>query len=209
MKRSVLASTVAAGLVVVAIVASCSGDARSSDPLAAPPTSDGTSIGGPNLSGGGWTPAVEAAAKKNDKVLGCHSGNGKHFTEIDVSVQGARAHLGDPTTGKGGHEDDYRVSDLTPCPPPATPGHVQVCKVADLGVPIGTNFVFTLTTNSESKSVTVAAGAGPGGTCAPAGDFRVGTTVAVHETPQTDVKTTAIVVTPAGAQQGTSDLPGG
>jgi hypothetical protein len=86
---------------------------------------------------------------------------------------------------------------------------VQVCKVADLGVPVGTNFVFTLTTNSESKSVTVAAGAGPTGTCAPAGDFRVGTTVAIHETPQTDMKTTAIVVTPLGAQQGTPDLPGG
>ena len=31
----------------------------------------------------------------------------------------------------------------------------------------------------------------------------------MHETPQTDVKTTSIVVSPAGAQQGTSDLPGG
>jgi hypothetical protein len=207
MRRSVLASTVAAGLVIAAIVASCSGDASSSDPLAS--TSDGLSIGGANLSGGGWTPAVEAAASKHNKVQVCHSGSGKHFTEIDVSVQGARAHLGDPTTGKGGHEDDYRVSDLTPCPPPATPGHVEVCKVADLGVPVGTNFVFTLTTNSESKTVTVAAGAPPTGTCAPAGDFRVGTTVQVHETPQTDVNTTAIVVSPAGAQQGTSDLTGG
>ena len=31
----------------------------------------------------------------------------------------------------------------------------------------------------------------------------------MHETPQTGVKTTSIVVSPAGAQQGTSDLPGG
>jgi hypothetical protein len=207
MRRFALASTVAAGLVIVAIVASCSGDARSSDPAA--PTTDGLSLGGANLSGGGWTPAVAAAASKNDKVLVCHSGSGKHFTEIDVSVEGARAHLGDPATGKGGHPDDYRVSDLTPCPPPATPGHVQVCKVADLGVPVGTNFVFTLTTEDETKSVTVAAGAPPAGTCAPAGDFRVGTTVHVHETPQTDVKTTDIVVSPAGAQQGMSDLADG
>lgn len=208
MRRSALASTIVTGLVVTAIVASCSGDARPSDPVAVP-TSDGVSIGGPNLSGGGWTPAVASAASTNDKVLVCHSGNGKHFTEIDVSAQGARAHLGDPTTGKGGHVNDYRVSDLTPCPPPATPGHVQVCKVADLGVAVGTNFTFTLATEDGSKSVTVAAGAGPAGTCAAAGDFRVGTTVEVHETPQTDVNTTAIVVSPAGAQQGTSDLAGG
>ena len=208
MRRFALASTFAAGVVAAAIVASCSGDARPSDPVAVP-TSDGVSIGGPNLSGGGWTPAVASAASTNDKVLVCHSGNGKHFTQIDVSAQGARAHLGDPTTGKGGHPNDYRVSDLTPCPPPATPGHVQVCKVADLGVVVGTNFTFTLTTDDGSKSVTVAAGAAPSGTCAPAGDFRVGTTVEVHETPQTDVKTTAIVVSPAGAQQGTSDLADG
>jgi hypothetical protein len=209
MRRYALASAVAAGLVIGAIVVSCSSDTRSTDPGVS--TADGglTTAGGASLSGGGWSPAVATAASKNDKVLVCHSGNGKHFVEIDVSVQGARAHLGDPATGKDGHEDDYRVSDLTPCPPPATPGHVQVCKVADLGVAVGTNFTFVVTEHGESKQVTVAAGAGPNGTCASAGDFRVGTTVDVHEMPQTDVKTTAIVVTPAGAQQGTSDLPGG
>jgi len=208
MRRFALASTIAAGLLVTGIVVSCSGDARPSDPVAVP-TNNGVSIGGPNLSGGGWTPAVASAASTNDKVEVCHSGNGKHFTDINVSAQGARAHLGDPTTGKGGHADDYRVSDLTPCPPPATPGHVQVCKVADLGVAVGTNFTFTLTTEDGSKTATVAAGAGPAGTCVAAGDFRVGTTVVVHETPQTDVNTTAIIVSPAGAQQGTSDLAGG
>jgi hypothetical protein len=139
----------------------------------------------------------------------CHSGNGVHFVEIDVSAQGARAHLGDPTTGKGGHASDYRVSTLTPCPPPATPGHVEVCKVADVGVAMGTNFTFALTANGQSKSVVVAAGPAPNGTCAPAGDFRVGTTVDVHEMPQTDIRTTGIVVSPAGAQQGLSDLDDG
>ena len=161
-----LASAVAFGVVVGAIVASCSGDNRPSDPMAST-TSGALALDGPSLSGGGWTPAVAAAAANNDKVSVCHSGNGKHFTEINVSAQGARAHLGDPSTGKGGHEDDYRVSDLTPCPPPATPGQVQVCKVAAVGVAVGTNFTFTLNSNSGSKSVVVAAGAPPAGTCVP------------------------------------------
>jgi len=84
-----------------------------------------------------------------------------------------------------------------------------VCKVAGPGVAAGTNFTFSLTENGQSKSVVVAAGAGPTGTCASGGDFRVGTTVEVHETAQTGVNVTGIVVSPAGAQQGTSDLPGG
>jgi hypothetical protein len=208
MQRYRLASAITVGLVIGAIVASCSGDGSSTDPAPAP-TSDALVLGGASLAGGGWTPAVAAAASISDKVLICHSGNGKHFTQINVSAQGARAHLGDPTSGKGGHDADYRVSVLTPCPPPATPGSVQVCKVADLGVAAGTNFTFTLTTDDQTKTVTVPAGAGPNGTCAPAGDFRVGTMVTVKETPQTDVKTTNIVVSPAGAQQGTSDLTGG
>jgi hypothetical protein len=200
------------GAVVGAIVVSCSSDTRLSDPVGVPVNNGVSSAGGPNLSGGGWSPMVAAAAASKGKVEVCHSGNGndgKHFVEIDVSVEGARAHLGDPATGKGGHVNDFRVTDLTPCPPPATPGHVEVCKVADLGVAVGTNFTFTLTTNQGSRSVTVAAGAGPAGTCVAAGDFRVGTMVDVHETPQTDIKTTAIVVSPGGAQQGTSDLTGG
>jgi hypothetical protein len=209
MRRYGLASAVALGVIIGAIVVSCSGDSRASDPSTAPTIDQSSSVGGSNLNGGGWTPTVAAAASSNDKVLVCHSGNGKHFTEISVSVQGARAHLGDPSTGKGGHVNDYRVSELTPCPPPATPGHVEVCKVAAAGVAVGTNFTFTLTADGESKTVVVAAGAPPAGTCAPAGDFSVGTLVDVHETPQTDVKTTSIVVTPAGAQQGMPNLPGG
>lgn len=209
MRRYGLAAAAAFGVAVAAIVVSCSGDNRASDPASVPATEQGSPLGGANLSGGGWTPAVAAAAATNDKVSVCHSGNGKHFTQINVSAQGARAHLGDPVTGQGGHVADYRVSENTPCPPPATPGHVQVCKVAGPGVTAGTNFTFTLTADDESSSVVVAAGAPPAGTCALAGDFRVGTTVLVHETPRTDVKTTSIVVSPAGAQQGTSDLAGG
>lgn len=208
MRQLGLASVVVVGLGVGAIVVSCSADNRPSNPVAVP-TTDGASPGGASLSGGGWTPAVAAASSTNDKVKVCHSGNGKHFVEIDVSVEGARAHLGDPETGKGGHPADFRVSDLTPCPPPETPGHVQICKIAGAGVTAGTNFTFTETAADVSKSVVVAAGAAPTGTCASGGDFKVGTMLTVHEVGQTDVNTTAIVVSPAGAQQGTSDLTGG
>src|SRR5215470_10937216 len=141
MNRYGLASAVVVGLVVGALVVSCSGDSNSTDPN--PAATDALAAG--RLAGGGWSPTVAAEASKHDKVLVCHSGNGKHFTQINVSAQGARAHLGDPITGKGGHDADYRVSTLTPCPPPATPGTVQVCKVADAGVNVGTNFTFTLT----------------------------------------------------------------
>ena len=209
MKRSVITTAVAAGLVVGALVASCSGDNVASDPVAVPLT-DGVAIGGSSLSGGGWTPTVAAAASSSDKVAICHSGNGKHFTQITVSVQGARAHLGDPSTGKGGHADDYRVSTNTPCPPPATPGNVQICKVAAIGVAVGANFTFTVAPeNAASHTVTVAAGAAPNGTCASAGDFHIGTMLTIAESPQTGIKTTGIVVSPAGAQQGTSDLTAG
>jgi len=207
MRRYGLLASIAASLGLAAIVASCASDSQTVDPLASSSTDTPVVLaGGPSLNGGGWSPAVEAAANLTGKVTICHSGSGKHFTQINVAAQGARAHLGDPATGKDGHPDDYRVSDLTPCPPPATPGNVQVCKVADLGVAIGTNFTFTVTSGGTSKTVTVAAGAAPAGTCVSGGDFRVGTTVQVQETAQTGIKTTGIVVTPAGAQQGTSDL---
>src|SRR5262245_27035453 len=193
MKRYGLASAVAVGLVVGTLVVSCSGDSNSTSPT---PGSTVDALG-PGLAGGGWSLVVAAAASKSDKVRVCHSGNGKHFTQINISARGARAHLGDPTTGKGGHNADYRVSSLTPCPPPATPGTVEVCKVADLGVAIGSTFNFALTSDNVTSTVTVAAGAGPNGTCVPAGDFRVGTMVTVKEASQTDVETTNIVVSPA------------
>jgi uncharacterized repeat protein (TIGR01451 family) len=44
---------------------------------------------------------------------------------------------------------------------PATTGFVQVCKVAGLGVAVGTNFTFTV----AGTPVTVPAGAAPGGSC--------------------------------------------
>ena len=200
MRRFGLTVSVVAGVAIAAIIASCSGG---SDSIAEPGT-DLLNVAGLNLNGGGWTPAVEAAS--NDKVTVCHSGNGKHFTQINVSAQGARAHLGEPATGRGGHAGDYRTTSLTPCPPPSTPGQLQVCKVAGVGVTPGTNFSFTVTANGQPQTVTVPAGAGPAGTCASAGSFPIGTTVSVAEVAQTGMTTASIVATPAGAQQGTSDL---
>ena len=207
MRRFGLTASLVASVAVAALVANCSSDSRTSDPPSAPISNgNGVTLGGPSLVGGGWSPVVEAAAQTVNKVTVCHSGNGVHFTQIDVSAQGARAHLGDPSSGRGGHTADYRVSANTPCPPPATPGEVQVCKVAGVGLNAGTNFTFSVTANGQPKQVTVAAGAGPTGTCVSGGSFRVGTTVTVSEAAQTGVKTASIVVTPAGAQQGTSDL---
>lgn len=214
-----VAASLMAGLAIGATVLSCSSD--STNPSQSNPT-DPTGIGtdpitgGPlNLNGGGWNPVVEAAANNasssvtsHGKVLVCHSGDNTHFTQIDVAPQGARAHLGDPTTGKGGHAGDYRVNDLTPCPPPATPGNLQICKVAGAGLTTGTSFSFTVTANGSTKNVTVAAGPAPAGTCADGGSYRVGTTVEVAEVAQTGVRTAGIDVSPAGAQQGTSDLAG-
>jgi hypothetical protein len=191
-------------LLAATLVANCSSDGTTSDPLAVP--DDPAFAASLNISGGGWTPAVEAAS--NDRVSVCHSGNGKHFTQLNLPAQGARAHLGDPTTGRGGHSGDFRVSVTTSCPPSSTPGHIQVCKVAGTGVTAGTNFTFTLTANGQPKTVTVAAGAAPAGTCVSGGDYAVGTLVDVREAAQQGVATSSIVVAPAGAQQGTSDLPG-
>src|SRR5262245_21909112 len=198
--------SVAASLAMAAIVASCSSD---SSPISSPPPEEtGLSPTTSSLSGGGWTPQVEAAANKEGKVAVCHSGNGKNFVAITVSPQGARAHLGDPATGKGGHAADFRISNLTPCPPSSSsqPGQLQVCKVAGNGVTVGTNFTFAVSANGATQNFTIAAGAGPTGTCANTGTFPVGTTVTVAEGAQTGVSTSSITVNPAGAQQGTSDL---
>src|SRR5215472_11540690 len=102
MRLGVVASLMA-GLAVGAVVLSCSSDTNNAlQPDPTSPTGLGTDpiTGGPvNLNGGGWTPVVEAAAQTtgHNKVTVCHSGNDIHFTQIDVSAQGARAHLGDPT----------------------------------------------------------------------------------------------------------------
>lgn len=203
MRRFGLTLSVAASLALAAIVASCSSDG--SPPISSPEETT-PSPSTANLNGGGWTPQVEAAANTDGKVSVCHSGNGKNWVAITVSPQGARAHLGDPSTGKGGHAGDFRISNVTSCPPSSTPGQVQVCKVAGSGVNVGTNFAFAVSANGSTQNYTVAAGAGPTGTCASVGTFATGTTVTVTEGAQAGVNTSSIIVAPAGAQQGTSDL---
>jgi hypothetical protein len=193
-------------LVAATIMVSCSDAAGpASEPLADDPTLTPTLT--PNdLRGGGWTPAIEAAGRKAGKIDVCHSGNGNHFSAISISVNATRAHLGDPATGIGGHSDDYRISDLTPCPPPATPGIVQVCKVAGNGIATGASYSFRITANDQTTTVTVPAGAGPGGTCVDAGSFRIGTDVTVQEVAQPNVNVTGLTIVPAGAQLGLTDL---
>jgi hypothetical protein len=84
-----------------------------------------------------------------------------------------------------------------------------VCKIAEAGVAVGTNFTFTLTSDDRSKQVTVAAGLTPTGNCVRAGEFPVGASVEVREAARTDVHTAGIFISPAGALQGTKDLASG
>src|SRR4051812_38849352 len=97
MRNLQIASSLVATFLVAAFVASCSSDSVANDSLSAP--DDPAFAASISISGGGWSPAVEAAS--NDKVAVCHSGNGKHFTQLNLPAQGARAHLGDPNTGRG------------------------------------------------------------------------------------------------------------
>lgn len=200
-----LAASLVTTLVLAGIVVSCS---DASGPGQGAPSDDPGGLYAGALAGGGWTPAVEKAVKamKAGKIDICHSGNDEKFTSINVSTNAIRAHLGDPETGLGGHIGDYRVSELTPCPPPVEPGLVQVCNVAGNGVATGTNFDYVVTVREEETPLTVAAGAAPTGTCVAAGSFRVGMEVTIQQTTDEDVEVTGLTVTPAGAQVGMSDL---
>ena len=194
-----VAASATVALALAGIIISCS-DPSSPDPLGNP--DQAPDVG--SLEGGGWNPAVENAGKKAGKIDVCHSGNGKNFNAINVSANATRAHLGDPATGTGGHSNDYRISDLTPCPPPATPGTVQVCKVAGNGIAAGTTYSYVISANGQQKTVTVAAGQ-----CANVASHRVGTDVSVVETAQPNTRVSSLTVSPAGAQVGTSDLAAG
>ena len=194
-----VAASATVALALAGIIISCS-DPSSPDPLGNPDQAPDVE----SLEGGGWNPAVENAGKKAGKIDVCHSGNGKNFNAINVSANATRAHLGDPATGSGGHSNDYRISDLTPCPPPATPGTVQVCKVAGNGIAAGTTYSYVISANGQQQTVTVAAGQ-----CANVASHRVGTDVSVVETAQPNARVSSLTVTPAGAQVGTSDLAAG
>src|SRR5215207_2717373 len=118
MRRFGLTAVLATSVALAAVVASCSSDTSTGEPLgtsASVPDGGSSQTASASLAGGGWTPAVEAAS--NDQVTVCHTGNGKHYVQLKLNANGARGHLGNPATGKGGHSGDYRVSANTPCPP--------------------------------------------------------------------------------------------
>ena len=85
----------------------------------------------------------------------------------------------------------------------ATPGLIQVCKVAGGGVAVGTNFTF----NVAGTMVTVPAGAAPGGSCIPAMVVPAGP-VQITEVLPGGTVLTSVSTLPAGLLV-SSNLPGG
>lgn len=83
------------------------------------------------------------------------------------------------------------------------PGILKICKVADLGVTVGTPFTFTVNGNT----ISVPAGAAPGGNCALAGNFAPNTAVTVQETATSSTAVNAITVAPPANLSGSPDLP--
>ena len=137
-----------------------------------------------------------------EKVWLCHAGSDAdpHFVEIDIPQQAADAHLSE-------HANDFIIigDTLTPCPPPAEPSFLRICKVAGPAiVAAGTQFTFTVTGPAvTTETVTLAAGAPPTGNCTTL-PFRVGTRLAVQETVPSDIVLTSIAVSPSVA--GTTSL---
>ncbi len=83
-------------------------------------------------------------------------------------------------------------------------GFVQVCKVAGVGVTVGTNFTF----NVGGTPVTVAAGPAPLGTCATPITVPVGTAI-VTETIPAGVVLTGVATLPSAALLVSTNLPAG
>jgi uncharacterized membrane protein len=86
------------------------------------------------------------------------------------------------------------VTNTIDCVTGRTPAILKVCKVAGLGIAIGTPFTFT----AGSGTFTVPAGPGPGGTCVLAASFPVGSTVTVSEAILAGNIVSGIAVAPAG-----------
>lgn len=84
-------------------------------------------------------------------------------------------------------------------------GRLKVCKVAGLGVAVGTPFQFS----AGGSTFTVPAGPAPGGYCALGPSFPVGTTVTVTEAIPSGVVVSSIVVAPPGQVVGTPSLSAG
>lgn len=88
---------------------------------------------------------------------------------------------------------------------PVAGGLLKVCKVADLGVAVGTSFSFT----AGSSTFTVPAGPAPGGTCVVGPTFTVGSTVTVAETIPPGHVVSSITVAPPSQLVGTPNLAAG
>jgi hypothetical protein len=129
------------------------------------------------------------------KIAICHSSGGKKFNEVAVSDNAAGGHLDANGNPRAGHDQDYLVTDRTPCPPPATDGSLQLCKVGAIGIPAGTSFMFVV----NGENIVVAAGA-----CVTR-SYRVGTHVQVQEASSPNSAVESITLSPVDA--GTTNVP--
>ncbi|GLC24818.1 DUF5979 domain-containing protein [Roseisolibacter agri] len=145
-------------------------------------------------------PAVRLARGAAGLTAICHAAGraeDPRFVELRLPANAVDEHLGEQGTPMAGHEQDYLVTERTPCPPPDEPGEVRICKVGAAGIPAGTPFSFVV----NGEDVTVSAGAC---TSLP---FRVGTTVNVAETVPANMVLMGLTLAPAAA--GTTDLAAG
>jgi hypothetical protein len=136
------------------------------------------------------------------KVAICHAAgraDDPKFVPIEVSENAVSAHMGTQGTEQAGHEVDYFITARTPCPPPATPGIVRICKAVLPGIAAGTPFTFVVSgRNIPTQTVTVAAGS-----CVDL-PYRVGTTVNIRENVPTNTVLAGVTLTP-----GTGTVTGG
>jgi hypothetical protein len=84
-------------------------------------------------------------------------------------------------------------------------GTLKICKVAGLGVSVGTPFTFNYTVGSASGSVSVPAGPAPGGYCVVVGTFPAGAYKITESIPTGD-SVSSITAVPSG---GTANLSAG
>lgn len=89
--------------------------------------------------------------------------------------------------------------------PAAAEGLLKICKVGDLGIPVGTPFSFT----AGASTFTVPSGGAPGGTCVLGPTFPVGAHVTVSETIPAGYTVSSITVAPPGRLEGAPNLAGG
>jgi hypothetical protein len=124
----------------------------------------------------------------------CHGAGPRRFISLFLPPAGAREHLDVHGNPLRGHDQDYLVTDRTPCPPPAVPGQLELCKTSVPDVAVGTTIPFLI--NDEQRAV-------PVGGCITL-DYRIGTSVVVEEVVPENTELDGITLEPAGA--GTVDV---